>query len=293
MRARLTIGLQARQGTIWISSFCQCVLAADCSCQGRPIVPVVLPPGTVLYWLQGLYGDGTLAVSLFEIPAYNGAAVADHHSLVGRLDPRRKTATFRGQKECNMSIRKRSHCDHANVQNSEKCSCQTGHGIPPIPDAVTQQLWTTLEQRLLSIGGKRVVWWGPSVHLPAIVARGKLFNQPVKKRKMSNNQCHTNAASLWGDAVKATTIATGYCLSWDGLWRQHSWAIRGKHVVETTVSRSRYYGIELSENEAFSFWVDTFVRVKFPEPDSGLDEYLSSRRDLARLFNDFVATLSE
>ena len=47
---------------------------------------------------------------------------------------------------------------------------------------------------------------------------------------------------------------TGYALSDDGLWRQHSWLIakpgRRWTVIETTCRRLLYYGVVLTEEEA-------------------------------------------
>src|SRR5262245_38861626 len=36
-------------------------------------------------------------------------------------------------------------------------------------------------------------------------------------------RCHENAACLWVQNPKSTVIVTGWALSDDGLWRQHSW----------------------------------------------------------------------
>ena len=80
------------------------------------------------------------------------------------------------------------------------------------------------------------------------------------------SQCHTNSAMLW-EANKSRTLegpyreelalATGYAMSEDGLWRQHSWCVlrtpaRVK-VVETTVPRVAYYGFVMTHAEAERF----------------------------------------
>lgn len=42
---------------------------------------------------------------------------------------------------------------------------------------------------------------------------------------------------------------TGYALSPDGLWRQHSWAYGDNLMIyETTVERVMYFGVELSSD---------------------------------------------
>jgi hypothetical protein len=68
-----------------------------------------------------------------------------------------------------------------------------------------------------------------------------------------DNDCHTNAAVLWTDGT-TTAIGTGYALSDDGLWRQHSWGVdTGGTVVETTEERLRYVGLVLSGADAMRF----------------------------------------
>lgn len=50
---------------------------------------------------------------------------------------------------------------------------------------------------------------------------------------------------LWIDGEIAS-IGTGYALSDDGLWRQHSWGLEADGVVvETTFERRSYVGIVL------------------------------------------------
>jgi hypothetical protein len=64
------------------------------------------------------------------------------------------------------------------------------------------------------------------------------------------NGCHANAAALWinGDV---TSIGTGYALSADGLWRQHSWGMDADGtVVETADKRVTYVGVTLADGTA-------------------------------------------
>lgn len=50
-------------------------------------------------------------------------------------------------------------------------------------------------------------------------------------------------------------LLTGYALSDDGYWRQHSsWCLSpARRLIETTVRREHYFGFRLSEDEAFAF----------------------------------------
>jgi len=47
---------------------------------------------------------------------------------------------------------------------------------------------------------------------------------------------------------------TGWALSNDGIWRQHTWLLKGKAIVETTSPREKYYGFVLTDEEANQFW---------------------------------------
>ncbi len=70
-----------------------------------------------------------------------------------------------------------------------------------------------------------------------------------------DNGCHANAARLWTDGT-AAAIGTGYALSDDGLWRQHSWGVdAGGAPVETTAVRVSYVGITLTAVPALQFAV--------------------------------------
>ena len=63
-------------------------------------------------------------------------------------------------------------------------------------------------------------------------------------------ECHRNVAVRWIDG-QVDTIATGYALSGDNLWRQHSWGIDPDGVLaETTDERHAYVGIVLPAGTA-------------------------------------------
>jgi len=69
------------------------------------------------------------------------------------------------------------------------------------------------------------------------------------------SECHGNASRIWLDG-RVAMIGTGYALSGDGLWRQHSWGLtRREEVVETTEQRLRYYGLALGDSLALDFAV--------------------------------------
>lgn len=114
-----------------------------------------------------------------------------------------------------------------------------------------------LRKKLLLMGGDSVVlMFEPD--LRDILTRGVLFdNYPIKLREMRSSRCHSNVATLW-DKNKSVKIVTGWALSDDGLWRQHSWALRNKTIIETTETRLKYFGYTLTDAEAEQFWWDNW-----------------------------------
>jgi len=114
-----------------------------------------------------------------------------------------------------------------------------------------------LKKKLLAVGGDFVVLL-PEPDLKKILKRGRVFKPTkIKMLNMEASHCHTNVAQIWSsDATKGTKIVTGWALSDDGLWRQHSWLKEGKTLLETTVARDLYYGVVLNNDEAEDFFWD-------------------------------------
>ena len=111
-----------------------------------------------------------------------------------------------------------------------------------------------LRRRLLAIGGNRVCLQAPDRDPPALLSRGQTFpTEGVRRRRLARNQCHRSVATMWCNAPGRLRIATGYALSDDGLWRPHSWAVKGGRVIETTERRAAYFGIELTIGKALNF----------------------------------------
>lgn len=121
----------------------------------------------------------------------------------------------------------------------------------------------TLHQLLLSIGGSETCFPPAEEDMHAILTRGRFYPGRSKMMVGKPNQCHRNSCELWLNNRKEfqVSIATGYALSSDGLWRQHSWLIHRyqtrtqsrMRLVETTVKRLGYFGFELTSDEAMSF----------------------------------------
>ena len=109
-----------------------------------------------------------------------------------------------------------------------------------------------LQERLLEVGGDWVALQ-PEPDLDKILKRGQLFVGQVVLQKMENSRCHSNCAHLWDSKSKEYKIVTGWALSDDGIWRQHTWLLKGKAIVETTSTREKYYGFVFTDEEANQF----------------------------------------
>lgn len=102
-----------------------------------------------------------------------------------------------------------------------------------------------LKERLLEIGGTSVVWM-PDPDLEMVAKDGREFS--IVGRKMiagQHNRCHQNTADNFLRRKKMS-IATGYALSNDGKWRQHSFGVelvkKKEVVIESAVKFERYFG---------------------------------------------------
>ena len=110
-----------------------------------------------------------------------------------------------------------------------------------------------LNTLLLGLGGEFLVP-RPDDYVLFLLEHGFLTAGPITMHKMAPSSCHHNVAILWKERQHGmVAIATGYALSDDGLWRQHSWGILRNGVLETTEPRSKYFGFVLQGREADLF----------------------------------------
>lgn len=112
----------------------------------------------------------------------------------------------------------------------------------------------SLKQKLLSFGGEAVVLRSFGSEAQDILSRGELCieNEPIMSLGL-HSQCHSNSSMNFLE--KGYLIMTGYALSNDGAWREHSWnrdPVSGR-IVETTELRMAYFGFEMDEAEAAQF----------------------------------------
>jgi hypothetical protein len=107
-----------------------------------------------------------------------------------------------------------------------------------------------LDKKLLSLGGDTVVLWNPDTtteetFVQVLLAFGRVTRgSTARLQVMAMGQCHANARELSKKYPKRYQAETGYALSADGCWRPHSWVwdIKESRVVETTETRTKYFG---------------------------------------------------
>jgi hypothetical protein len=75
------------------------------------------------------------------------------------------------------------------------------------------------------------------------------------------SNCHSNSARIWDSNRELCSICTGYALSKDGVWRQHSWLVLWDEatLIETTEERIVYFGFNLNSEEAEVFLVCNYL----------------------------------
>jgi hypothetical protein len=114
---------------------------------------------------------------------------------------------------------------------------------------------------LLGLGGTHLVAPpGPDPTLPLVIDSGFVMAGPVARRSMKKGGCHGNVADIWvRKCYDLVGIGTGYSLSVDGLWRQHSWGLRREGILETTAPRIKYFGVLLQRGDADSFALANLV----------------------------------
>lgn len=122
----------------------------------------------------------------------------------------------------------------------------TLEGMKKIHPSMDSRLFT-LRQKLLDFAGEAVCFPPYEEDLDNILSHGQFWvGSNVKLMCGEPSQCHANSANLWEQNKDTTRICTGYALSEDGMWRQHSWIVWHKahsnQIVETTAKRIAYYG---------------------------------------------------
>ncbi len=132
----------------------------------------------------------------------------------------------------------------------------TGHPWAKLDiDSEYARKWRILEERLLSIGGQKLLALRDEPDLESILAWGELIDgSNAAFIEGEGNKCHSNAGFLFEQSPEDTRVMTGYAL-FGGRWEQHSWAydIKDNFVIETTVPRDKYFGFLMTKSESAIF----------------------------------------
>lgn len=99
---------------------------------------------------------------------------------------------------------------------------------------------------------------GGEPDIEAIATYGFFVELPPNRMRLvpgEPSNCHGNAAHVWETDPDRYSIMTGYALSKDGLWRQHSWTMDNveEQLVDSHERRLLYFGVEIPE-EAAPHW---------------------------------------
>lgn len=123
-----------------------------------------------------------------------------------------------------------------------------------------QTNFQNLQEKLLSFGGSEICFPEIEEDMEKILSRGQLWlGDRTRLIKGEDSRCHANACNLWlaNKAEHEIAICTGYALSKDGAWRQHSWLVlrqpRSVEIIETTARRVAYFGFVMTTEEANEF----------------------------------------
>ena len=126
-------------------------------------------------------------------------------------------------------------------------------------ETIDPRLWQ-LRDGLVEFGGQEVCLPAVEEDLSDILSRGQLWGPTGAMMEGRACACHENSCFLWEANQDKLFIATGYALSADGLWRQHSWCVQpteeGSKIIETTVERELYFGFVLTLSESIEFASD-------------------------------------
>jgi hypothetical protein len=124
-----------------------------------------------------------------------------------------------------------------------------------------------LRTLLLEIGGVELVApSGLDLDVSFLIDEGFLMGDSIICEMMERSLCHENVARLWKAKHRGLVgVGTGYALSDDGLWRQHSWGVRRSGILETTKVRMKYFGRVLQGRDANSFAEFNFRKCVLPQ----------------------------
>jgi hypothetical protein len=127
--------------------------------------------------------------------------------------------------------------------------------------------WEELSQTLTKFGGKAVVSGAETLEMLELLNERAEMEQPrsVRVQAMEAGQGRRNALMCWARSLGTEKMISGYALSVDGVWRQHSWARDERGIIETTEVRVAYFGAERSFEECARMLADEINPLDAPQ----------------------------
>jgi hypothetical protein len=135
-------------------------------------------------------------------------------------------------------------------------------------EEMVARYWDRMVEKLLQHGGEAAQRPTCDPQIGSVLDRGFLFNGRQVRVQGTPNACHANAAEVWMRHEGAMGLCTGYALTKEGIWLQHSWCVttgdQGKKLIlETTaVDWEKHFGCVLDEQQSFVFAMANIPREK-------------------------------
>lgn len=150
----------------------------------------------------------------------------------------------------------------------------------------TREKWLNWCRIVLTQGGELVVpGFTADPDLDLLLEFGNVQQQPATSLD-NDDDCHEQVAKLWADGEIAA-VGTGYALSEDGLWRQHSWGVdRDGKNLETKWLCAKYIGVTLPPGEP----TVQFIVNNYP---GDIKAFLRQKSDRAKEIMTVVRALRE
>ena len=112
-------------------------------------------------------------------------------------------------------------------------------------------MWKKLEKLILSKKpGSLLIYTPKPVNPMLLLHNGQFIDKSLVDvfNEVTPSKCHNLSHALWKRF--GWEIWTGYALSDDDKWREHSWVKSPKGFLETTgISRIMYFGMKLTDQQ--------------------------------------------
>jgi hypothetical protein len=121
-----------------------------------------------------------------------------------------------------------------------------------------------LRDLLISFGGEEACFVYADSDTGLLLERGQLwYGDRIKKMRGEPSRCRESSIRFWYlnrkvDNGNGIRFASGYALSEDGMWRQHSWCIqvdpKGNKVLEVSEKRKLYFGVLFNDDDCMKIY---------------------------------------